>query len=299
MDIKHMRYFVTIVKEGGMTEAADHLFISQPTLSKAISNIEDELDVTLFDRDKRRLSLTDAGKVLLDQCEEILRLHDNLPVDLKNMMGIVQGQLKIGLPSIMNVNTLITVVKEFHNKYPQVTFQLIQGGGRSIEDLLEKNEIDLGITVLPAQSRAFDSYHFIHEPLILVVHPDHPFSYRHNVQLAELEFEPFIMFDEDFYLNEIIMSACKSAGYVPNIVAWTAQWKFIEEMIKANLGVCILPKSSASMLDPTFTQVNISNPELYWKLGVIWNKEQHMGALTKEWLNFFEHAYHNDYTDNN
>lgn len=72
MDIKHMRYFVTIVKEGGMTEAADHLFISQPTLSKAISNIEDELDVTLFDRDKRRLSLTDAGKVLLEDRKSVV-----------------------------------------------------------------------------------------------------------------------------------------------------------------------------------------------------------------------------------
>lgn len=299
IDIKQMRYFVTIVKEGGMTEAADHLFISQPTISKAIRDIEDELDVKLFDRGKRRLSLTDAGKVLFDQCEEILRLHEKLPVDLKNMVGIYQGQLKIGLPPLMNVSKLIKVMKEFHENYPQVTFQLIEGGSRSIEDLLEKNEIDLGITVLPTEGRNFDTYHFIHEPLILVAHPEHPLVSRNSIQLAELESEQLIMFDEDFYLNEIIMSACKSAGFVPDIIAWTAQWKFIEEMVDANLGVCILPKSSASMLDPSFVTVEITHPELYWRLGIVWNKHQHMAALTKEWLKFFEYAYHNDYTNDN
>lgn len=289
-----MRYFVTIVKEGGMTEAASALYISQPTLSKSIRDIENELGVKLFDRDKRRLALTDAGKVLLDQCEEILRLHDKLPTDLKNMIGIYQGQLKIGLPPLMNVKKLIQVIKEFHKKYPRVTFQMIEGGSRSIEQQLENNDIDFGITVLPTHSKSFESYRFIHEPLSLVVHKDHPLAFESNIELASLETEHFIMFDDDFYLNEIIMSACKSAGFIPDIIAWTAQWKFIEEMIDANLGVCILPKSSASMLDYSFKTIEISKPELYWKLGIIWNKNQPISALTREWLNFFESSYRNE-----
>lgn len=286
-----MKYFVTIIKEQGMTEAADVLFISQPTLSKAIKDIEAELDVTLFDRDKRRLALTDAGRVLFDQCEEILRLHQRLPADLKNMMGIYQGQLRIGLPPLMNVRKLIKVIKDFHRQYPEVTFQMIEGGSRAIEQHLENNEIDVGITVLPTHSKSFESYRFIHEPLSLVVHQDHPLAAENSIELSLLEKEQLIMFDEDFYLNEIIMSACKTAGFVPDIIAWTAQWKFIEEMIDANLGVCILPKSSASMLHESFVTVDISNPEMHWKLGVIWNKAEHLNALTREWLNFFEAAY--------
>ncbi len=291
IDIKHMHYFVAIVKHGSMTEASNRLYISQPTISKAIQDIETELGMSLFDRNKKKIALTDAGKVFFDQCEEILRLHSELPNDLKNMVGIRQGHIKIGLPPIMDASKLMAIIKDFHELYPKITFQLIESGSRTIESRLIQNDIDIGITVLPTESDHFDNFNFISEPLCLVVHENHPFSGNQSVQLKELESENFIMFNEDFYLNEIITSACKNAGFIPDIISKTSQWNFIEEMIDRELGISIMPKSVAKLLKSSSVTVNITEPNLNWRLGVIWHKDKYINFITKEWLKFFQQHY--------
>lgn len=291
IDIKHMHYFVAIVKHGSMTEASNRLYISQPTISKAIQDIETELGMSLFDRNKKKIALTDAGKVFFDQCEEILRLHSELPNDLKNMVGIRQGHIKIGLPPIMDASKLMAIIKDFHELYPKITFQLIESGSRTIESRLIQNDIDIGITVLPTESDHFDNFNFISEPLCLVVHENHPFSGNQSVQLKELESENFIMFNEDFYLNEIITSACKNAGFIPDIISKTSQWNFIEEMIDRELGISIMPKSVAKLLKSSSVTVNITEPDLNWRLGVIWHKDKYINFITKEWLKFFQQHY--------
>ncbi|WP_411844474.1 cidABC operon transcriptional activator CidR [Salinicoccus sp. HZC-1] len=291
MDIKHMRYFVAIVKAGSMTEASNRLYISQPTISKAIQDIETELGISLFDRNKKKIALTDAGRVFYDQCEEIIRLHTELPNDLKNMVGIRQGHIKIGLPPIMDVSRLMIIIKDFHDLYPKITFQLIESGSRTIESRLIQNEIDIGITVLPTESDHFDNFNFISESLCLVVHENHPLASRESVHLKELKSESFIMFNEDFYLNEIIASACKNAGFMPDIISKTSQWNFIEEMIDAELGICIMPESVAKLLKSSSVTMQITEPALKWRLGVIWNKDQYINFITKEWLKFFQQYY--------
>ncbi|AKG75210.1 LysR family transcriptional regulator [Salinicoccus halodurans] len=291
MDIKHMRYFVAIVKYGSMTGASNHLYISQPTISKAIQDIETELGMSLFDRTKKKIALTDAGSVFFDQCEEILRLHSELPNDLKNMIGMRQGHIKIGLPPIMDAGKLMAIIKDFHDLYPKITFQLIESGSRTIESRLIQNEIDIGITVLPTESDRFDNFNFISESLCLVVHENHQLAPSPSVNLEELKYESFIMFNEDFYLNEIITSACKNAGFIPAIISKTSQWNFIEEMIERELGVCIMPESVAKLLKSSSVTVKIEEPVLKWRLGVIWNKDKYINFITEEWLKFFQQHY--------
>ncbi len=291
MDIKHMRYFAAIVQHGSMTEASNQLYISQPTISKAIHDVETELGMQLFDRNRRKFVLTDAGKVFYDQCEEILRRHSELKNDLKNMVGMRQGEIKIGLPPIMDVGRLMGIVKDFHELYPEITFQLIESGSGTIETRLRQDAIDIGITVLPTEGEDFDAFNFLTEPMKLVVHKDHRLADETSIDLKALKEEHFIMFNEDFYLNEIITSACKNAGFTPKVVSNTAQWHFIEEMINAELGACILPESVAALLKSSSVTVDIHEPVLKWRLGVIWNRDRYMNFITKEWLKFFQQYY--------
>lgn len=291
MDIKHMRYFNAIVRYGSMTEASNQLYISQPTVSKAIHDLESELGMSLFDRNSRQIVLTDAGRVFFDQSEEILRRHSELSNDLKNMVGMRQGHIRIGLPPIMDVSRLMGIIKDFHDMYPAITFQLIESGSGTIESRLRQDDIDIGITVLPTEGQDFDSFTFITEPLCLVVNKNHPLAAQGSVQLKQLKNENFIMFNEDFYLNEIITSACKNAGFNPSIFSKTSQWHFIEEMIDAELGICVMPQSVASLLKSSSVTVDIEAPVLKWRLGVVWNKQRYMNFITKEWLKFFQGYY--------
>ncbi len=291
MDIKHMRYFTAIVKHGSMTEAANQLYISQPTISKAINDVEAELGVRLFNRNRKQFELTDAGQMFYDQSEEILRMHEALAYDLKNMVGVQHGHIRIGLPPIMDVSPLMAIMKTFHDKYPKITYQLIESGSGTIEQRLRQYDIDIGITVLPTEGADFDAFTFLSETLCLVVHPNHPLAESRTIGLDALRDADFIMFNEDFYLNEIINSACKNAGFTPKVIAKTSQWHFIEEMIQSELGVCILPKSVAQLLGAPSVAVEITEPVMRWRLGIVWNRDRYMNFITKEWLKHFQETF--------
>ena len=288
MDIQHMVYFVEVVKQGSMTKASEKLFIAQPTISKTIKNLEDELQLILFDRSKKSLKLTDAGKIFFEQCNEIVNLYKDLPVVMDNLLGVKTGHLKIGLSPIMNVKKLIKILADFHNCYPNITYELIENGGKTIEQSIRIDELDVGITALPVDDRLFQSFPFYEEELKLVVNKNHPLADKEKVSLIQLENEGFILFNENFYLNDIITDSCKRAGFIPHIVSKISQWNSIEQMIIAQIGIGILPKSIIEMLSDDVRSVSIESPSIVWQLGVIWKNNKYMNFVTKEWLHFMQ-----------
>ncbi|WP_066191080.1 cidABC operon transcriptional activator CidR [Gracilibacillus timonensis] len=286
MDIKHMIYFMEIVKTGSMTKASENLYISQPTISKLLRDLEADLGVELFDRHKRNMILTDAGRAFYDQAKEIVRLYKNLPMEMDNLLGVKRGHIKIGIPPIMNVTFFMQILGEFHDCYPNITFQLVENGSKRIEEGIENDEMDVGITVLPTETERFHHFFILEEQLKLVVPKGHALSGRERVDLAELKEEPFLLFNEDFVLNDRIIESCKIAGFNPQISGESSQWSFIEQMIVANLGISILPTSIIAMLKEDVESIAIEHPSISWQLAIIWKKNSYTTFVTKEWLKF-------------
>lgn len=104
MDIKHLQYFIEVTNFNSFTRAADHLFITQPTISKMIKNLETELGVELFDRSRKQLILTDAGRVVLEQAKLIDKAFHNLETEMDNLLGLKKGHIRIGLPPIIDAS---------------------------------------------------------------------------------------------------------------------------------------------------------------------------------------------------
>ncbi|WP_080874388.1 cidABC operon transcriptional activator CidR [Oceanobacillus timonensis] len=288
MEIKHMIYFIEIVKTGSMTKAAENLFISQPTISKLLRDLEAELEVELFDRHKRKMVLTDAGEAFLHQAKEIVRLYENLPTEMDNLLGIRKGHIKIGLPTIMDVRLFTQMLGKFHENYPDISFELLESGSKKIEESIENEELDVGVTVLPTDTEAFHQFFWLEEQLKLVVPRSHKFAERDKIELIELRDDDFILFSEDFVLNDRIIEACKTAGFVPKVIAESSQWYFIEQMIVSSLGVSILPESIIDMLKEDVVGIEIDTPSISWQLAIIWKKSSYTSFVTKEWLKYIQ-----------
>ncbi|MEQ6959536.1 LysR family transcriptional regulator [Staphylococcus arlettae] len=286
MDIKQMSYFVEVVNEGGMTNASKSLYIAQPTISKAVKDIEKELGMLLFDRSKRELKLTDAGQVFYQKCKEILALYNNLPVEINSLLGLETGHISIGLSAVMNMNKFIQILGEFHKLYPNITYNLVENGGKMIESQLANDEIDIGITTLPVDGTIFNSIPLYQEDLKLVLNKEHHLAHRKTVEMKELANEDFILFNEDFYLNDKIREAAKNAGFIPKTISKISQWNFIENLLNAHLGVSILPDNIVRMLDSNFKHININDSAMKWELGVIWKKEKYLSHATRQWIDF-------------
>ncbi|MGW7889244.1 cidABC operon transcriptional activator CidR [Staphylococcus xylosus] len=288
MDIKHMKYFVEVVDQKGMTNASKSLYIAQPTISKAIKDLEKELNMTFFDRSKRQLVLTDAGKVFYKKCKEILTLYKDLPKEINSLLGLETGHISIGLSAVMNMNKFIHILGEFHQEYPNVTYNLVEKGGKMIETQLINDEIDIGITTIPVDQDIFHSIPLYQEDLKLVVNKEHRLADREQINMTMLKDEDFILFNEDFYLNDKIIEAAKNAGYVPKTISKISQWNFIENLLSAHLGVSILPENIVNLLDGSFKNITIDDPGMRWELGVIWKRDKYLSHATRKWIEFMK-----------
>ncbi|KAB7704065.1 LysR family transcriptional regulator [Bacillus aerolatus] len=289
MELRDLKSFIKVADYQSFTKAAAHSYLSQPSLSKAVKKLEEELHVELFDRSTRHLHLTDAGKIVYQQGQKALASLSELNILLDELMNIAAGEIKIGIPPLIGTLFFPDIARHFHNQYPNVSLELVELGAKLIGKLVENGQIDLGIVVLPASQVKFNIYPFIEDEFVLYVHEDHTLSKKKAVSLSELQDEKFILFSEDFTLHDYVIKACEEVGFHPIVSYQSSQWDLIIELVSSNLGVTLLPKSIYSkQTNSNVKIVPIKNSTLLWKLGIITKKDAYHSFALKELLNMLE-----------
>lgn len=281
-----MKYFVEVVRQGGMTNASKSLFIAQPTISKAIKDIEGEMAVPLFDREKKQLILTDAGQIFFNKCKEIIALYENLPSEINSLYGLETGHMDIGLSAVMNMQSLINMIGDFHQHFPNVTFNFVENGGKYIEQQLLNDELDFGITTLPVDQQRFEAISLNKESLCVVIHHEHPLARFQSVKMKELIQEDFILFNDDFYLSDKIIEIAKNAGFIPNMVSQISQWNVIENLISNQLGIAILPYSITQLMNENVRVLKIEDANVDWELGIVWKQGKRLSYAANKWIDY-------------
>ncbi len=287
MDIRHLQYFMEVARHRSFTKAAESLYITQPTISKTIKNIEEELGIILFDRSSKKIELTDAGRIMFEQGQHIVNSFQNLSSELQDLQKLRKGHIRIGLPPMIGSSFFPEVIGLFHQQYPDVTIRIFEDGAKKVELDVESGLLDIGVTVLPTNDEIFHSFSFVQENLMLLVHPTHALAERDSVSLSELENELFVLFSEDFALHDLIITACVRLGFQPHVVYESSQWDLISGMVAANLGIALLPETICREVDPTRIHiVPLINPSIPWQLGMIWRKERYQSFAAQEWVQF-------------
>lgn len=269
-----------------MTQASEHLYIAQSTISKAIKNIENEYDITLFDRSQKQIKLTDIGQTFYDNSLEFLALFEKLSLEMNDIVNVQKGHIKIGLSPMMNVQMFTNALNQFHRLYPNVTYEVIEGGGKIVENLTSNDDVDIGITTLPVDHTEFHSTSLYNKELLLVVSNDHHLAHLNKVDMADLKDEEFVLFHDDYYLKDQIIENCKRLGYYPKTVANISQISFIANMIQQGIGISIVPESLVNLMGNNVTSIQLENVELSWHLGVIWRKDAYLNHVTRKWIEF-------------
>ncbi len=293
MDILHLKYFLEVAKSKSFSLAAQKLHVSQPTVSKLVKNIEEELGILLFDRSSRQIELTDAGKILYKQGLQIITLFENIPVELLDVKGLKKGQIKIGLPPMVGARFFPQIISEFNKLYPLIKIKLFEYGAKKVETELLQGNIDIGVVLLPIDQEDFAFFPFVNNPLMLLVHPNHPLAGKAAVALRELSNENFIFLSKDFTLHNLIYEECIKKGFHPKIIYESSQWDFISEMVAANLGIALLPEPVCRNLDSNrIKTIPLNEPTINWYLAIAWRKNKYLSYAAKEWINFTHSFLH-------
>ena len=205
MELRVLKYFLTVADEGNITRAADILHVTQPTLSRQLMELEDELGTALLIRGKRSVTLTDEGFLFKQQAEMIVELSDKLEHTFKDQKDVVCGTIRIGASEAVGCRALAAYMKEFREKYPDVQFDLYNGMADNIKEMLERGLLDLGLVLEPVDTAKFEYVRLPQkETWGLLLRKDHELAEKETITVEEIRPYPLIMPGREKAKNEVL-----------------------------------------------------------------------------------------------
>ncbi|WP_445115919.1 LysR substrate-binding domain-containing protein [Acinetobacter sp. WZC-1] len=291
MDLKSLRIFAEIVQSQSFSRAADHLFMTQPTISKAIRGLEDELGVSLFKRGeagrKREVTLTYTGELIYQHALVLLAEQKRIYETVAQVHSLKKGKLRLGLPPLGSV-LLSPLIALFYKQYPDIQLNFLEIGSNGIEQAIADKRVDVGV-LLGNLRPTFASIRVMDSPMCLLSRKESPWKNERAVSLIELREESFLLYADSFTLNNMIIQAANSVGFEPRVVCKSGQWDFITRMVEFNMGIAILPRIHCEQVDAgKFNISPLINPDLRWTLNMAWDTTVSMSPATRAWLNIIE-----------
>jgi DNA-binding transcriptional LysR family regulator len=284
MEIRTLKVFVEVVRQGGFSRAAKTVFATQSTVSKAIKQLEGELGLQLLDRAGAQLKLTSAGEVVYRRALKILSQGEDLKAELEELKGLKGGVLRLGLPLIGSNTLFARWFAVYRSRYPGVDIRLVEHGSKRLEEMVLAGELDLAASLLPAGPE-FEWQELRREPIDVLLEADHPLAQRERLLFKDLAELPFIVYGPGFALNPMILEACRVSGFIPTVAAQSSQVDFVIELVALKLGVALLPRMIAEQRPHRRTRrIEISAPSLYWHMALIWRRGAYLSHAAQAWL---------------
>ncbi len=194
MEIRVLRYFLTVVREGSITKASEVLHITQPTLSRQLAQMEEELGMKLFGRGSRKITLTNEGILLCRRAEEILQLVDKTEKELVEQDEQIEGKISIGCGEIAAVQLLSNLFQTFRKKYSRVNFDLFTATADLVKEQMDKGLLDIGLLLEPVDKEKYDFIRLDREEnWVVLMRPDDPLAQKESVTAKDLSVRPLIL----------------------------------------------------------------------------------------------------------
>lgn len=268
--------FTTVVEKKNFSRAAETLNLTQPAVSQQIHSLEDYYQVKLFERNNKRVELTQAGELLYPYAMQILRLHQEAYQSISDLLELVTGKLTIGASLTIGEYILPRLLAHFTKQYPDVEIAVTIGNTESIADSALTNRIDIGLVEGPVNPANLISTPFLEDELILIVPSNHRFASQSEVEVADLENEIFIVREAGsgtrFALTEIL----HSLHIRPRREIQFGSTQAIKEAVEFGLGVSIISKWSIQkeLKLKTLSALRIRNHPLTREFSILWKKDR-------------------------
>ncbi|OHY62658.1 transcriptional regulator [Pluralibacter gergoviae] len=284
MDIRTLRYFVEVVRQQSFTRAAEKLFVTQPTISKMLKNLEDELNCTLHIRDGRKLLLTDTGRVVFERGLAILGEFRQLEAELSDINHLHKGLLRLGIPPMVGM-MMAGPISLFRQRYPGVELKISEFGGLTVQQAVTNGDLDVAMTVLPVEEESgLATLPLFSHPLCVLVPRSGDWLQRETIEPEQLAAHPLLIYNEDFALNRQLMALFNARNIKPRIAVRSGQWDFLAAMVQAGVGVAILPEPVCQRLDRQTLRWLPLNSDVTWSLGMIWREGTYLSHSAQAWL---------------
>lgn len=288
MELRILKYFLMVAREENITKAAQLLHITQPTLSRQLMQLEEELGVKLFHRSKHSIILTEEGMLLKRRAHELVSLSDKTVQELSHKDEVVSGEIAIGCGETKSMSSLSEQIVSFRTQYPLVQFNIYSANADDIKERIEKGILDMGLLCEPVD---IGKYEFIRMPLKekwgIIVPKDSPLAEKEYVTPEDLAGVPLMLSGRETVKNEL----ANWFGEYYDQLHIAATYNLIVNaatMVKCNAGVALCFDLGIVYEDLCFVPLS---PTLETGSVLVWKKNQSFSSTTTRFIKYIKNAF--------
>lgn len=289
MTLLQIKYFMTVCECGSLTQASKILFVTQPSLSTTIRQLEKEYNVQLFERKSHGLVLTEAGDFFYEKARLLWSQFELLDKDLKDFAE-KKYTIRIGVPPMIGSFLFPKVYSQYMQLHPNAKFEIWEDGSLGVRKKIQNKTLDLGFSILnDSGNEHYEKEYLLETELLYVVNKDNPISKKQTLTIDDIKDESIILLREGSFQSRLINQMYMEVQREPNIILVSSQLSVIRNFVKMNAGGAFLMRELIDPADDSLIGIPFETP-LILRIGLIWQKEAllHKGAL--EFINFLRQA---------
>ena len=289
MEIWQIKHFIQVCNDKSFSKAAENLHISQQGLSKTIKNLEDKLEISLFDRSSKGVKPTEFGDLLLEKSHKIVNEFDLMIDFLYYKAKLKKGTITLGLPHLLYTNFFATIIYEFQDTYPDIKLEIVESPSYVCEKNIEDNLIDISFGIRTVNSEKFQFIPIFSCDMMLLVNKNNTLAQKSAVNFKDLENEIFILLSQEYKSWQLIIERCLQSDFKPNIGFETSQLDLIIELVALNKGIAIIPEINslnATKISDKVSAVSFNGMPFKIEVGFIINRSRVLNHITNTFINY-------------
>ena len=301
MELRVLRYFLTVAREGSITGAAEFLHVTQPTLSRQLKDLEQELGKKLFIRSSHSIILTDEGMLLRNRAEKIVEMVDKLENEFSCMEETISGDVYIGCGETEAMKQIALVVKELQLSYPNIRYHLYSGNEDDVTERLDKGLLDFAILIQPAN---LSKYNYINIPAKdvwdVVMRKDSPLALKNTIQARDLLNVPLICsrqaMKQTLSKNEFVDWFGEDFDKLNVVTTYNLAYN-AAIMVEVGIGYAITINKIVNTSNDSNLCFRPLEPRLESSLNIVWKKHQLFSAAADMFLKEIQAKFKNSLSD--
>lgn len=293
MNLHHLRYFLAVARSGRFTLAARELHVTQPTVSSAVAELEQELGVRLFHRG-RQVELTMEGRALVEYAVQVEDLLDEARERVTGAAAQPGASFRFGAIDAAVIYLLPEVLRDYVATYPEVELAIEVGPtSRDLADLVVANRAEFAVISLPIDHPRLRTLSVLRDDMPLVVGPSHALAKKRRVRVKDIVDEHFILFQPDSVSRHIVDEQFAEVGLSPRAVMEMRSPEAMRKLVEAGVGISFLPRMAVaeSLAAGTLCEVAVTNLAVHREIGLAWRQGRYFGPAVRALVEAFLSPY--------
>jgi DNA-binding transcriptional LysR family regulator len=284
MDLRQVRYFVETARLGSFTRAAEQLHIAQPAISIAIRRLEEELELTLFNRRDKRITLTAEGESFREHALRLLADVTAAQQEMADLRGLAKGEVRIGIPPMLSTYFFPGIIADFAGRYPCLNLSVYGDGAGRIQQMLDQGDLDMGVIAQRSVLESLETRHFLREEMVACVPLGHPLAAKGSLTMAEFAQHPLVFYKAGYYQRELLMEEMRGSGAEPRIVFETNLFSLVKSLVRTGLGISTFLRMVV-VGDDDLVAIPF-DPPLHLDLVIAWKKGAYLSRANRAFVDF-------------